>query len=565
MPARPHPLSSVRWAAAIVLTLGLLCAIFALASDGIHEDDDLWHFLMARSAWTHPAYLLDVWGRPGFTLPHALVAPLGSMAFGFAACRVLSAILFTLSAWLTFLTARRLRCPYPVIAPLAMMLMPLPFYLSSVPKTETAAGLYAIAATYLLVRGRRRWACLVLALLPVTRHELAVLLVPIALYALLRRDILSALFLGWAELAWNLLSALAGLPLPIWRYLTKTDPGNLGRGDWLHYADRWLEMAGLTGVALTLAGIAVILIRHFRRAGRLRILLAPGQSARRARVRLFIAFSAIGLVALHTLLFVFNSFASGGYARFLLPAAPWMALCIAYGIAPLIRSAASIPSRMPRPVPSSPVAPAPVSSRPVPRRASLAYRNALWLFAAGILILSCWSRAYILIDMTIRLIPIAALLVAFIYPHRHTAALALLALGMLAIVQWGAFLHPHFIEPHQALMRETIPRLRAEFPDYTITGPSPWVHYLLERPLDAPDPPAAFRAWQSPGPAPRLIYILDQSHANWVATRLKVEAYPHVLLATLRSTAQEIEPYLRIYKRMPDGDKTPRAGNASVP
>ena len=68
---------SPRWAAAFTL-LGLVLSItMGVLSDGTHQDDDLTHYQMARWAWHYPAYLLDNWGRPGFTIPYAPAAGLG--------------------------------------------------------------------------------------------------------------------------------------------------------------------------------------------------------------------------------------------------------------------------------------------------------------------------------------------------------------------------------------------------------------------------------------------------------------------------------------------------------
>jgi hypothetical protein len=49
-------------------------------------------------------------------------------------------------------------------------------------------------------------------------------------------------------------------------------------------------------------------------------------------MRLLVVGWTIGLVALETVLFSFNHFASGGYSVFLVPAAPLMAICACYGI-----------------------------------------------------------------------------------------------------------------------------------------------------------------------------------------------------------------------------------------
>jgi len=92
-----HSLSDLRrlggsfsaWA----ITLAALALIgfyisYTLRSSGTYQDDDIGHFLIARWSWRHPELLLDVWGRPTFTLLYAPIAPLG-----LTAARIESAVL----------------------------------------------------------------------------------------------------------------------------------------------------------------------------------------------------------------------------------------------------------------------------------------------------------------------------------------------------------------------------------------------------------------------------------------------------------------------------------------
>src|SRR5690606_29357416 len=112
-------------------------------------------------------------------VPYAAVAWLGSVEAGFAAARMLSVALLGGSAWLTWRVARELGVRHAAAAPLLLLAMPLNFFVSFTTTTETIAAFYAIAATWLLLRGRRWAAAAVLALLPLTRHELVLFLVPI--------------------------------------------------------------------------------------------------------------------------------------------------------------------------------------------------------------------------------------------------------------------------------------------------------------------------------------------------------------------------------------------------
>ncbi len=311
-----------------ILVYAALSAALAIRSDGVCINDDLCHFQIARSAWRDRGMLVNTWGRPGFTLPQALVANIGSTAAGFRACRLLNSAMASLTVLLAWLTARRMRAPGAWGVPVLLLLMPEGFAQSFTTCTEVPAGLYAMGGTYLLAIGRRRWAAVVFALLPATRHELAAFLVPLGLYFLWRRDVLAALLLGWFELAWNIASWRIGMGVVILRYVTPQDSTLYGSGHLLHFMFNWMKMAGVVIAALTMAGAWLITIREGRRRqwGR------RDEAGRRARLRLMSVGAAIGLVVLETLLYTFNGFASGGYSKFLVPGAPFMAICACFGI-----------------------------------------------------------------------------------------------------------------------------------------------------------------------------------------------------------------------------------------
>lgn len=322
----------------------LLAGSLALRSDGVWLADDITHFQYARDSWRDPRLLLDEWGRPGCTIPLALVANVGSQQTGLLLTRFMMLALMLASAALAWRVARRLGAPAAWAVPLLLLLMPEALGKSYTPCTETPAAFYAMLGTWLLSRGRRWAGAIAFSLLPATRHELVLLLVPLAIYFLLRRDGWAAALLGAGELAWNTAASWSGMRPPILRYFTPKPVQNYGTGDFTHFLVGWVVMAGIVVVLLTLLGAAVMLWRAHR-TGRLRRCLCAGSSSRRTRVQLTVIGGALGLVAIQTVLYMFNRFASGGYSFFLVPAAPWMAICASFGLTPWIASRRRRPER----------------------------------------------------------------------------------------------------------------------------------------------------------------------------------------------------------------------------
>ena len=313
-------------AAAAVLA-GLAVALWLISmSDGFYHDDDITHYDFARGGWTNPHQLWYRWARPGYNLPTAVVAHY----WGILGCRIFSALQTAGVALLAYLIARRIGAPRlaAAAAPILVWVQPLAMKLACTTLTETTAALYLSLAIWLYLRGNRVWACIAMSPAFITREELLalapILVVAIVLDALreanwsVRRTLATgwawacAGVLLWAPLMWIIAAVKVGLdgaasPLAILSHKYTVEYGN---GSWGHYLPEWLHACGVGVVALAIAGA----IRMGRRAW-----LVPAL--------------AFGLVALHTVIYRFGLFASGGYGRFLIPASGLLAALAAAGLA----------------------------------------------------------------------------------------------------------------------------------------------------------------------------------------------------------------------------------------
>lgn len=312
--ARSRPWSAESAAAAALTLAGFLLACsFALLSAGTYHDDDLTHFQIARWAWIWPSYLLDDWGRPGFTVLYAPAA-----ALGWTAARLFSAALTALTAWLTYLIARDMQIRLASLAPALLWLQPLTFTLSYTTLTETPLALYVTAAVYLWQRRRFALSAAVISLSAVTRHE-GVLFLTVWFVAMLaeRRRVHELLLLAWAPVLANLLSTIALGETPLLLYLTPKPTAAYGAGGPLTMLTRWALAAGLGPLVLAAMGAGSL---WRKRGGRLWLV---------AGLLYFLA---------HTFFFRFGLFASGGYARFLVPLGPLVAVAAAAAASQLWRA-----------------------------------------------------------------------------------------------------------------------------------------------------------------------------------------------------------------------------------
>jgi len=324
----------------LITWAGAVLAVLAFFSDGAYHDDDLTHYLFARDSWRDPSCLLNAWGRPGFTIPYALVAWVGDTAAGFTACRLLSVAITAYTLVLVAQIAQGLVGARPrgagsidvalaseTTAVVWLLAAPLFVHLGTTTLTETICALYLAAGTRALVRGRPGVAAAWIALAPLARHEAIVLVVACAALFAWRREWRAVLFLSWALVAANVIAAVLGWSLPS-AVLFEGQPegaAKYGTGSLTFYLVRWVEACG--PLVVVLAGAGGVGLLQGASPGWAQVLRSNWQSDDGRRLtRALIGLGGLGYVALQTLLYYRNTHASGGYARFLVPVAPWMAL-----------------------------------------------------------------------------------------------------------------------------------------------------------------------------------------------------------------------------------------------
>jgi hypothetical protein len=313
-PAHARP--QVRRAVLLLALFFVVSILAGIFSQGVYHEDDLYHFLMARWARHDPRYLLDSWGRPGFTVLYSTVAWVGRSCDSLQLARALSAVVSAATAWLVFCTARRIGIRHAWATIPLLYLQPLFARLSSTTLTETPLAFYFALATWLLVSQRPGWSAAVMAVGVITRDE-AVVLLPLWALAMSRQNPRwwAYLLLLWAVVLHNVLS---GWLLGIWPALRWVQPAGAdcyGSGTPLTFVPRLLNASGPLVASLAILG---------------------GWQLRRRPWGWVISLAALTWFAAETAIYMRGAYSSGGYARFLVPMCPWLALAAAEGLRPLL-------------------------------------------------------------------------------------------------------------------------------------------------------------------------------------------------------------------------------------
>lgn len=310
------------WLAASLAIVGFAFSVLfiRLSPDGLLHFDDLSHYLFAKWAWTYPGHLLDEWGRPGFTTLYFLPAK-----FGWWACRVLSAILSAASAFLAFRVARRLGLRHAWAVVPFVYVQPLFFQLSQTTLTETALAFYLVLAVFLAQRGRWSWSAAVISVGFITRHE-AILFLPIWLWFAWRNRVpLWRLWpVAWAVVAVNGIAWGVGFRAPVLRLFDATPSTQYGHGGWLSFFSRSLEAWGPGITVMAIVGLLCPWVgcrTDSPDAGRSdKFALGHKQAFALLGACVVLYFAAQAVIR------AMGLFDSGGYARFLVPISPLVAI-----------------------------------------------------------------------------------------------------------------------------------------------------------------------------------------------------------------------------------------------
>jgi len=488
-------LTARRWLLAFVA----LTVFSAAASNGAYHDDDLKHYLFARWVRYDASYLAHVWGRPGFTLLYALPAQAGWWA-----CRLLSVGLSAVTAWATFRAAQRLGLARAAAAVPLVYAQPLFLHLAFTTLTETPTAAYLALATWARLAGRTTIAAALFSLTLITRHE-AIVLLPVWAWALwqARARWPAWALLLWAPAAYNAATWLACGYLPGDIFARPGETTQYGQGTPLTFFVRFVVMAGPV-----VTGLAVVGATRLWRMRQARPLIAG--------LALYIA--------AQTSLYMMQAYASGGYARFLVPLAPWVAIAALAGL-----NSVRVPF---------PRAPSALCATAVPTvdarsdTADTAAARRLWLaVVAGFWVLAELEQAFNPIHaiapyfwaFRFASVLFVAGVACGLWQGARPVCLAVVVLALVGPTARAAW--PHRLRPRERVIAESVERLRANgLADRPLHSTSDWTYYFADRWYPARQPLYAQLGTAAPGslfvwerryaPSPDFNLQLKDVHAD---------------------------------------------------
>lgn len=150
----------------LLITATMLIVVQRLSTGVDGETDSITHFQYARYAFKYPAFFLNHWGKPLFTI---LASPLAQ--FGYTGAVVFNLICGLLSAWFAYMISKRLEYRHAWVAIIFTVFTPLYLFIMYTSLTEILFSLVLITAVYLFVSKRFIWSAIIISLIPFARTE----------------------------------------------------------------------------------------------------------------------------------------------------------------------------------------------------------------------------------------------------------------------------------------------------------------------------------------------------------------------------------------------------------
>jgi hypothetical protein len=317
----PAAVSDTRRAITALVLMALLGIALVFLFPGSPEQDTVYHFLMARTAWGNPSYFVGVWARPLYTTLFSLPDLLG-----FEAGRLFGVAIGVLTAWQTWRLACDFRLERAWLAIPLLLAQPVFFELYPDMLTEPLFGLIFVIAIRWHLRGWVKRAMLVASFLPLARPEGFFLGILWGVWVLAEaargssrpllqrivRALPSTLILASGTAVWWFAAlCISGDPL----YIPHNWPGTwhqdmYGRGSIFNYGERAWEFTGVFLAIPFLVGLWQTL-------------------PRRAWITLTSAF--LLLFVLHTIFRLYGLFGEAGYPRYMVSVAAAIALITLQG------------------------------------------------------------------------------------------------------------------------------------------------------------------------------------------------------------------------------------------
>jgi hypothetical protein len=248
---------------AIFLALAGLYAwtIISLVSEGMPMGgDSFMHYKLARYSFQNPELLLNLWGKPVYTL---LAAPLSQ--FGYQGAKLFSLFCGVLAAWFTYLVAKKLNLSFRPLVIILVLFIPYYTILMTSAMTEVPFSLFIILSVFLVLDKKPIGAAVLVSFIPLVRSEGYAIIFAILVVLILNKYWKAIPFLFSGTLIYSIIGWFHFGDF--WWIFTQSpyNPQGVeyyGTGDFFFYINRSPEIFGLPVYYGIIAGTLVFLGKY---------------------------------------------------------------------------------------------------------------------------------------------------------------------------------------------------------------------------------------------------------------------------------------------------------------
>jgi hypothetical protein len=306
----------------LFLSFFTVVLIYFKADSPYDTGDGIVHYQIARYSWKYPHLLLDLWGKPLFTL---ISSPFAQ--FGLKGIYIFQALNAAAISWFLFSIASKINLKYTWTIPVFVFFAPVYFAVMNSGLVEISFGMMFMFSVWLVFKKKYYTSALVASLIPFVRPEAYVVMPLLAVIYAYRRKFLAISLLLTAAIIYSLIGYLHFKDI-LWiihqNYQLVGDNYAGMKGSYFHYFQVYNQIWGTVYTLLLLLGSGIILFQVYRLFRR-----KPEYEFVEEVFVLFLG-SAVGCFILHSLLCgmpgILNNLGMLRYLAVLIPSSALIAL-----------------------------------------------------------------------------------------------------------------------------------------------------------------------------------------------------------------------------------------------
>jgi hypothetical protein len=306
----------------LIISFFTVVIIYFKSDSPYDTGDGIVHYQIARYSWKYPQLLLDLWGKPFFTL---ISSPFAQ--FGIKGMYVFQALNAAVISWFLFDIASKINLKYVWTIPAFVFFAPVYFAVMNSGLVEISFGMMFMFSVWLVFNKKYYASSMVASLLPFVRPEAYVVMPLLIVIYIYRKQFIAIPLLLSGSVIYSIIGYFHFKDI-LWvinrNYQLAGDNYAGNKGSYFHYFELYDQIWGTVYTILLILGIGVILWQGYKLFRR-----KPEHEYVEEVFVLFLG-STIGSFILHTLLFgmpgILNNLGMLRYLAVLIPGSAFIAL-----------------------------------------------------------------------------------------------------------------------------------------------------------------------------------------------------------------------------------------------